>query len=220
MHARILIADPLDPSGLEILRSLRRRDPPAHHRRTPASQGAHRGLRRPGRPQHDQGNCRAVARRQEAEGRRTGRHRRRQRRRRGGDRAGILVVNAPTANLMSATEHTFALLLAVARKVPGRRCLDEGRRLGPQELPRRRAAGQDARDRRLRPHRPAGGGARPRLRDGGRGLRPVPRRAGGAQAGRRAAADRRAPRPGRRRHPAHAAHRADAELAHAERIAG
>src|ERR1700759_3829426 len=31
---------------------------------------------------------------------------------------GILVVNAPTANLMSATEHTFALLLALARKVP------------------------------------------------------------------------------------------------------
>jgi D-3-phosphoglycerate dehydrogenase len=31
---------------------------------------------------------------------------------------GVLVVNAPTANLMSATEHTFALLLAVARRVP------------------------------------------------------------------------------------------------------
>ena len=31
---------------------------------------------------------------------------------------GILVVNAPTANLLSATEHTFALLLAVARRVP------------------------------------------------------------------------------------------------------
>jgi D-3-phosphoglycerate dehydrogenase / 2-oxoglutarate reductase len=31
---------------------------------------------------------------------------------------GILVVNAPTANLISATEHTFALLLSLARKVP------------------------------------------------------------------------------------------------------
>lgn len=31
---------------------------------------------------------------------------------------GILVVNAPTANLTSATEHAFALLLAVARRVP------------------------------------------------------------------------------------------------------
>ncbi len=31
---------------------------------------------------------------------------------------GILVVNAPTANLLSATEHTFALLFAAARFVP------------------------------------------------------------------------------------------------------
>jgi D-3-phosphoglycerate dehydrogenase len=31
---------------------------------------------------------------------------------------GVLVVNAPTANLVSATEHTLALLLAVARRVP------------------------------------------------------------------------------------------------------
>lgn len=31
---------------------------------------------------------------------------------------GILVVNAPTANALSATEHTFALLLALARNVP------------------------------------------------------------------------------------------------------
>lgn len=31
---------------------------------------------------------------------------------------GILVVNAPTANLISATEHTFALLLALVRKIP------------------------------------------------------------------------------------------------------
>jgi D-3-phosphoglycerate dehydrogenase len=30
---------------------------------------------------------------------------------------GILVVNAPTANMMSATEHTFALMLALARRV-------------------------------------------------------------------------------------------------------
>jgi D-3-phosphoglycerate dehydrogenase len=31
---------------------------------------------------------------------------------------GILVVNAPTANLTSAAEHTFALLLALARRLP------------------------------------------------------------------------------------------------------
>jgi D-3-phosphoglycerate dehydrogenase len=31
---------------------------------------------------------------------------------------GVLVVNAPTANLMSATEHTLAMMLALARSVP------------------------------------------------------------------------------------------------------
>ena len=31
---------------------------------------------------------------------------------------GVLVVNAPTANLISAIEHTFALLLALARNIP------------------------------------------------------------------------------------------------------
>jgi D-3-phosphoglycerate dehydrogenase len=31
---------------------------------------------------------------------------------------GVLVVNAPTANVLSATEHTFAMLLSLARRVP------------------------------------------------------------------------------------------------------
>jgi len=31
---------------------------------------------------------------------------------------GILVINAPTANIMSATEHTFAMLLALCRSIP------------------------------------------------------------------------------------------------------
>jgi len=31
---------------------------------------------------------------------------------------GVLVINAPTANVVSATEHTFALLLALLRRVP------------------------------------------------------------------------------------------------------
>lgn len=31
---------------------------------------------------------------------------------------GVLVVNAPTANVISATEHTFAMMLALARRVP------------------------------------------------------------------------------------------------------
>ncbi len=33
-------------------------------------------------------------------------------------RLGVLVINAPTANSLSATEHTFALLLALARRIP------------------------------------------------------------------------------------------------------
>ncbi len=33
-------------------------------------------------------------------------------------RRGVLVLNAPNANLVSATEHTFALLLALARQLP------------------------------------------------------------------------------------------------------
>ncbi|MGN6187233.1 MAG: phosphoglycerate dehydrogenase, partial [Thermoanaerobaculia bacterium] len=31
---------------------------------------------------------------------------------------GILVINAPTANIMSATEHTMAMLLALCRNIP------------------------------------------------------------------------------------------------------
>src|SRR5205085_4740701 len=31
---------------------------------------------------------------------------------------GILVINAPTANILSATEHTMAMLLALCRNIP------------------------------------------------------------------------------------------------------
>ncbi len=75
---------------------------------------------------------------------------------------GILVVNAPTANLLSATEHTFALLLATGAQRAGRRRPHEVRQVGPQEIRGRRAPGQDPGGDRLRPHRPEGGGARPR----------------------------------------------------------
>lgn len=54
-------------------------------------------------------------------------------------RAGILVVNAPNANALSAAEHTMALLLSVARRVPeADRSVRSGgwerRRLGGVEL--------------------------------------------------------------------------------------
>ena len=41
-----------------------------------------------------------------------------QRRRRGGDQARIVVANAPESNVVTAAEHTMALLLALARNVP------------------------------------------------------------------------------------------------------
>lgn len=34
-------------------------------------------------------------------------------------RRGILVINAPTANILSATEHTMAMMLALCRNIPG-----------------------------------------------------------------------------------------------------
>ena len=54
-------------------------------------------------------------------------------------RAGVLVVNAPNANALSAAEHTMALLLALARRVPeGDRSVRSGgwerKRLGGVEL--------------------------------------------------------------------------------------
>ena len=51
---------------------------------------------------------------------------------------GILVVNAPTANLLSATEHTFALLLALARAIPA-----ADARLKQEVWDRKRFVGQE-----------------------------------------------------------------------------
>jgi D-3-phosphoglycerate dehydrogenase len=117
MH-RILVADPLDPSGLELL----------------ASSGAEVRQVAPeerGRLAELIADCDALvvrsATKVTAELLRAGR------RLKVVGRAGIgvdnvdvaaatdlgiLVVNAPTANLTSATEHTLALLLALARSVP------------------------------------------------------------------------------------------------------
>ena len=186
MH-RILIADPLEASGLDILRAAGAEVHRADRGRAPAPRRARRRRRRPRGAQRHQGDarrCSPPAKRLQVVGRAGI----------GVDNVdvaaaterGILVVNAPTANLISATEHTFAAAPRARPQRAGGRRLDEARRVGPQELPRRRAAGQDAGRRRLRPHRPAGGGAGARLRDEGRRLRPVPRPGGGAPAGRRA----------------------------------
>ena len=58
----------------------------------------------------------------------------------------------------------MALLLALARNVPQAHSSLTGGRLGPLEVQRRRAGREDARHPRLRPHRPARGAARARLR--------------------------------------------------------
>ena len=78
---------------------------------------------------------------------------------------GIVVMNAPGANSISVAELTMALMLALARKIPGRRRVDEAGQVGQEELSRRRGARQGPRARRPRPHRPGSGAARPRVRD-------------------------------------------------------
>ena len=88
---------------------------------------------------------------------------------------GIVVANAPQSNVVTAAEHTMALLLALARNVPaGAREPDRGQ-VGALEVLRRRAARQDARHPRLRAHRPARRPPRAGLRHARDRLRPVRR---------------------------------------------
>ena len=86
---------------------------------------------------------------------------------------GVVVANAPQSNVITAAEHTMALLLALARKVPAGPRLPHGRRLGALEVQRSGALREDARGPRLRPHRPARRPPRARLRHAGAGLRRV-----------------------------------------------
>jgi D-3-phosphoglycerate dehydrogenase / 2-oxoglutarate reductase len=117
MH-RILIADPLDASGLDILRAsgaevheLGKDERPRLHELIAgfdalvvrsmtqvdrALLAAGRNLKVVGRAGIGVDNVDVAA----------------------ATELGILVVNAPTANVTSATEHMFALLLALARRVP------------------------------------------------------------------------------------------------------
>ena len=74
---------------------------------------------------------------------------------------GVLVVNAPGANSISVAEHALRADAGAGAVGAGRRSRDEGRQVGEEEVSRHRAARQDARHRRPRPHRP-GSGARAR----------------------------------------------------------
>ena len=95
-------------------------------------------------------------------------------------RRGVMVVNAPQSNILSAAEHTLALLLSQARNVPQANADLRGREVEPVAVGGRRAARQDARHRRARPRRCARRAARARVRHAARRVRPVRERRAGA----------------------------------------
>ena len=101
-----------------------------------------------------------------------------------------MVVNAPQSNVLSAAEHTIALLLAQARNVPQANADLHGGQVEPLAVGGRRAPRQDARHRRPRPRRRARRAARARVRHAARRVRPVRERRAGPPA-RRAARRRR-----------------------------
>ena len=113
---------------------------------------------------------------------------------------GVMVVNAPLSNILSAAEQTMALLLAQARNIPQAHAALNDRQVGALQVGGRRAARQDPRrhrpgqDRRAR--RPAG----PGLRDAPGRLRPVHLRGARPPHGRRAGRPRRAARAERLHH--------------------
>ena len=77
-------------------------------------------------------------------------------------RRGVMVVNAPQSNIVSAAEHTMALVLAQARNVPQAHAALKDGPVGALAVGGRRARRQDARHRRARAHRQAGRPARAR----------------------------------------------------------
>ena len=104
-------------------------------------------------------------------------------------RRGVMVVNAPQSNILSAAEHTLALLLAQARNVPQAHNDLRGGQVEPLEVGRRRAARQDARHRRPRPRRRPRRAAGAHVRHAPRGVRPVRQRRARPPARRAARAD-------------------------------
>ena len=88
-------------------------------------------------------------------------------------KAGVMVVNAPTSNIVSAAEHAVALLLALARNVPQAMASLQGRAVEARRVHRRGAARQGGRHPRAGQDRRAGGRAAGRVRHDGDRLRPV-----------------------------------------------
>ena len=128
---------------------------------------------------------------------------------------GVVVANAPQSNVVTAAEHTMALLTALARNVPQAHAVARGGPLGPLQVQRRGALRQDPGHHGLRPHRPARGRARPRVRHARPGLRRLRGRGALPRARRRA---RRLLRPGLRRGGLH--HRPSAQDARDRELAG
>ena len=91
----------------------------------------------------------------------------------GATERGVMVVNAPTSNILSVAEQAMALMLAQARNIPQAARRPRGRSLGALEVGGRRAARQGARRRRPRPGRLARRPAGPRVRHGAHRLRPL-----------------------------------------------
>ncbi len=107
--------------------------------------------------------------------------------------SGVMVVNAPTSNIVSAAELAVALMLAAARHIsPAHAALRNGEWKRSQ-VHRHRALREDRRHRRPRPDRRPGGAAAQCLRHVRHRLRPL-------RPGRPRRADGRPPR--RPRHPA------------------
>ena len=86
---------------------------------------------------------------------------------------GVIVVNAPLGNTISAAEHTIGLMLALARHIPDANASLQGRRLGALEVRGRRGARQDARAHRPRQRRLRGRAPRQGPRDERRRPRPL-----------------------------------------------
>ena len=74
----------------------------------------------------------------------------------GATNAGVMVINAPTSNIVSAAELAITLILSSLRNLGRADSSVKAGRWERKQLDRCRAAGEDRRRGGLRPHRPAG----------------------------------------------------------------
>ncbi len=89
---------------------------------------------------------------------------------------GIIVLNAPEGNTIAATEHTMAMMLALARNIPQAHRSVQRRQMAARQVRRGGNARQDAGNTRHGPHRQRGGQTGPGDGNESAGLRPVHQR--------------------------------------------